>query len=177
MILNFREALNILCDSHAASHPFFPVSFEMSQILYDQFGQAAYMKKLATEIMALGPRYATEVELESKRISLLNFLSDGCVEKYTGNSSAEKVIWASQVVSLCRDYILDSNRVWMNYNSRFKEDAFQEINPTLRDQLHRYLDKLTSSLDTESFARNVLSVMKNHMDLDENSKEPHCLVM
>lgn len=175
-IFNFREALNLLCDSGNASHPFFPISYEMSQVLFDKTGQGRYLKEIGTEVLKRGPRSTTSIELETKRISLINYLNDGSSTKYTGTTLAEKLLWGSHVINMCQNYYLSSCNEWALYNQRFKNEVLTRRNPALRDGLHDALNFLIQHNDPNEFANIVKNIMKDYMALSEDSSSPHCSV-
>lgn len=176
-VVSSELALELLQNSPRQSHPFYPVSWEMSHILIDKFGIALYLKKNAKRILSLGPVQATDQEVESKRISLINYLNNGAKAKYVGNSFVESVKWAAKCIEICEDMLVLTSNEWRLNNPRFKRELLNSKYPKFVTIFHDALDNLMKSGETKTFALDIKNVMQQVISLDENSTLPHCSVI
>ena len=176
-VLNFHDALNILHGSREASHPFFPVSYDMAQILFDQHGLGKYLKELSTQLLKVGPIPLPGKKIETSRVSLINYLNDGSKSKYVGTSSAEALLWASQVINMCQDILLIQCNEWRLNNPRFKNKVMLEKYPRIREELHQALVSLSLKQKKAEFCLDIKRIMKDIINFNEESLEPHCAII
>lgn len=176
-IFNFQTALNILFESSKASQPFFATSYDMAEVIYDKTGLAQYLKEVSAHVLNLGPFQPSEQFIETKRLSLINYLNNGKKEKYTGKSTAEAVLWASRVIEKCEIQLLIHCKQWRMNNPRFRAEILQANFPEVIAALHRALMSLIDTSDKAAFAAEAKEIMGTVMSFNEESSAPHCSVV
>ncbi|WP_337842748.1 nucleotidyltransferase domain-containing protein [Rheinheimera sp.] len=165
------QAINFLSDSQLAGHPYFPISFDMSVVLFDKFGLGNYLKEKAGYFIAKGPRGYSDSRIEMVRVGLVNYLNDGSLSKYVGETKVEKILWSSKVVRSCEDLILYKHNDWVNYNERLKSKVMNEKYAKFRLGLHSSLDEFLNDFDCVRFCERIKVVMSGLVSFDWETNE------
>jgi hypothetical protein len=176
MVFNFQHALAMLNESKMSGNLMFSQCLATAKILREQGQLGEYLIGKAKHLLNNGPMETSPQELESRRISLLNYLQDGGRQKYSGRDQQSAMRWACRIIDMVEDLLLSKHHAWRTNNPRFKTELMIALLPKVQADLVHILQKFIKEQNKANFSDEIRSLLQPYVSLSFDSQLPHCSI-
>lgn len=176
MVLSFSQALALLNAARMTGELMFVQSVTTARPLLDPFRLGQYLTERAGMIHRAGPNVTPTQELESRRVSLLNYLNDGGRHKYSGADTTSRLRWACRIIDMAEELLLAVHHCWRTTNPRFRAILMQTHFPKDHQLLNLHLQRFLQEPDPSQFGTDIKALLQPYLSLSADSQLPHCVI-
>jgi hypothetical protein len=127
-------------------------------------------------VLKSGPLTTLPQDLESRRISLLNYIQDGGRHKYNALDDHSRMRWACRIIDMAEDMMLSLHHSWRTTNPRFRTELMQAFLPQAQAQLQHILQTFVQRPDKAEFSIDMKQLLQAYISLSPDSQVPHCAI-